>query len=539
MNRDIFVRAHTVTPEKKKKQSKNRDCAPRWPDRVLVFDTETTIDTRQDLTFGAYRLCQLAEGRYICSEEGLFHTDDLNTHQRKVLQAYIANQFAEIEVKSFPPKLDLKLYSRAEFVEKVFWKAIKNEAMIVGFNLPFDLSRIAVDWRTGDNDRWSLILSLRRSQKTGEMEPNPHRPRIRIRSKDSHSAFITLARPQKPEEWPDRVRFLDLHTLAFALFGEPLGLEDLCKKLVIPGKIKHEPTGRITASEIEYCRGDVRATTGALNALKREFEQHPLSLHPDRAYSPASMAKAYLDAMGIVPPKMKFRVSNRVLGIAMQAYYGGRAECRVRRIPVPVVLTDFKSQYPTVNTLLGNWNVLTAKSLSFVDATNEVRRLLGKITMEDIFNPKLWRKFPFYALVRPDEDILPVRAVYNGETQNIGVNALSSDRPIWFAGPDVIASVLLAGKVPHIEKAICMVPHGRQTGLKATNLRGMVSIDPRRHDFFRYVVEQRELHKSNDTLGGFLKVLANSGSYGLFVEITPGTAVQASKDQGFFGGELV
>ena len=49
-----------------------------------------------------------------------------------------------------------------------------------------------------------------------------------------------------------------------------------------------------------------QATAGALNGLKREFDLHPLSLRPDRAYSPASMAKAYLDRMGILPPGQKF-----------------------------------------------------------------------------------------------------------------------------------------------------------------------------------------------------------------------------------------
>ena len=66
------------------------------------------------------------------------------------------------------------------------------------------------------NDGWSLVLSLRRSRKTGELEPNPDRPRIRITSKDSKSAFFSLMRPRIPEEWPV-ARFLDLHTLAFAL----------------------------------------------------------------------------------------------------------------------------------------------------------------------------------------------------------------------------------------------------------------------------------------------------------------------------------
>ncbi len=86
-------------------------------------------------------------------------------------------------------------------------------------------------------------------------------------------------------------------------------------------------------------------------------------------------------------------------------------------------------------------------------------------------------RFKFFALVRPDNDILPTRTIYNGTTQNIGINYLTSKEPIWFAGPDIIASILLTGKVPHIEKAIRVVPHGKQTGLGATSLRGMVEVD--------------------------------------------------------------
>lgn len=521
MNHDIFLRAHTIVSEKKEKKGTLPIHGPKWPDQVLIFDTETSIDTKQDLTFGAYRLCQLSGNRYICFEEGLFPTDDLDSTQRKVLASYVAERFAEIEAKSFPPKLRLKLHSRAGFIERVFWKAIKSDAMIVGFNLPFDLTRIAADWRAGRNSTWSLILSLRRSRKTGQMEPNPYRPRVRIRPKDSKSAFIELTRPQKPEEWPRTARFLDLRTLAFALFAESMGLDNLCKKLKLPGKIEHEPTGNVTSSEIDYCRQDVKATTGVLNGLKEEFDLHPISLEPNQAYSPASMAKAYLDAMGVITPKEKFNVPEHFPGIAMQSYYGGRAECRVRRVPVPVIHTDFKSQYPTVNTLMENWKVLTAERLSFDDAIKEVRKLIESVSLRDLFDQKLWQKFRFFALVRPNKDILPVRTVYNGETQNIGINELNSDKPIWFAGPDVIASVLLSGRVPHIEKAIRMVAHGRQAGLKSTNLRGMVAIDPKRQDFFRHVVEQREIHKANTALAGFLKVLANAGSYGSFVEITP------------------
>jgi hypothetical protein len=487
-----------------------------------VFDTETTTDTSQALTFGAYRRCELVNGSYQCAEEGLFFPDDAPISTRRVLEAYVQREYPDIAVKSFPPTLRLVLQSRAQFIEKTFWKCVKHSGMIVGFNLPFDLSRLTVKWSPSRNRGWSLVMSLRRSRKTGRLEPNPHRPRVRITAKDSRSAFISLTRPQNPDEWPEG-RFLDVHTLAAALFDRSYTLADLCRDLDVPGKMDdYEPTGLVTDDEIAYCRADVRATVNALNGLKQEFDRHPIQLRPDRAYSPASIAKVYLEAMGILPPRDKFQMSDEELGIAMQAYYGGRAECRVRHLEVPVIHTDFTSQYPTVNALLGNWDVLTAKAVSFDDATDVVRKLLASVTLSDTFDRGFWKRLSFFALVEPNDDVLPVRAVYNGETQNIGINYLRSDQPIWFAGPDLVASKLQTGRAPKVLRAIRLVPHGTQRGLKTTSLRGMVEIDPRREDFFCRTVEQRQHHKStNEPLSHFLKTLGNSGSYGLFVEVTP------------------
>jgi hypothetical protein len=95
--------------------------------------------------------------------------------------------------------------------------------------------------------------------------------------------------------------------------------------------------------------------------VRAEFDQHPIELNPDGAYSPASIAKAYLTAMNIARPKGHFKVSGKAYGIAMQSYYGGRAECRIRKTPVPVVHTDFTSQYPTVNALLGKLGCAQSK----------------------------------------------------------------------------------------------------------------------------------------------------------------------------------
>jgi hypothetical protein len=512
---DIFVRAHTVVRPQ-------RPSPAKWPEHVLVIDTETTINIPQRLTFGVYWRCKLGAAGYQFVEEGLLYADALDVQQREVLERYVHDpkNVPGIEVKMFPPRIELNLYSQSKFLERVFWRAIRKAEMVVGFNLPFDLSQLALKSSPAGRGGWSLVMSLRKSRKTGEMEPNPERPRVVITSKDSKMAFIELGSILHRREWPNGGRFLDPRTLGWALRNESYNLEDACKAFNVPGKMKHKPTGRVTVKEINYCRQDARATVNLLNAMKREFDQHPFELRPDKAYSPASIAKAYLNVMRIAVPKAKFNVLDREQGIAMQGYFGGRAECRIRKTPVPIVHTDFTSQYPTVNALLGNWDLLTAESVGFEDSTDEVRKMLAEMELENTFNPSFWKRLSFFALVRPDRDILPVRTVYNGRTQNIGLNYLTSEKPIWFAGPDLVVSCLHTGKAPEILKAIRMVPHGQQQGLETSNLAGMVTINPGSDDFFCRVIEQKSEHKpSNKPLARFLKILGNSGSYGLFVEM--------------------
>ncbi len=295
----------------------------------------------------------------------------------------------------------------------------------------------------------------------------------------------------------------------------------LCEELKTEHqKFDHEPTGTITPEEIEYARQDVRCTVDVLNALKKEFDEHPIDLKPYNAYSPASVAKSYLDTMGITRPALKFNFPEKTLGIAMQSYYGGRSETRVRCAAVPVMPLDFTSQYPSCCALLGLFEVLTARSVKFINDTEKIRRFLKRIKLQLCFKRGMWKQAKFFALVKPDGDILPVRTVYNGATQNIGNNFLTSDTPLWFAGPDLIASVIRTGKVPHVIRAIRMVPHGKQAGMESVNLRGMVTVDPYKDDLFRKIIEQRKLNKSDEALYYWLKILANS-IYGFFVELNP------------------
>jgi len=215
-------------------------------------------------------------------------------------------------------------------------------------------------------------------------------------------------------------------------------------------------------------------------------------------------------------------ITPRILGICMQAYDGGRAEIHIRHTPVPVVYTDFLSQYPTVNTNLGLWRFLIAKKLTVENATKGVRTFLQGMTVDKLLDRRTWPKLNFFAMVRPDGDILPVRTNYGdvraSDQTNIGLNPLKSERGIWYAGSDIVGSYLLTGKVPEIIKAIRLRPVGVQKGLRVVSL-GESTIDPRKDDFFKKVIEERKGRNKTDPLYYFLKILANAGCYGIYAEV--------------------
>jgi hypothetical protein len=545
-SKDVFFRSHVVELDKKELLPSTY-AEPKWPEFALVFDTETTLDPKeQALLFAFYRVCRLTIRGYECIEEGIVHADNISDADLRIINAYTGR--FESEVCSLDFDEEIHVYTRAEFVERVFFEAIKSKSMIVAFNAPWDLSRLSVGHRRSRNRAWTMILSQRISKKTGQLEPNPERPCLRITSKDSKAAFYSLTKPFRPEEWPlykvgEKTRLvcrvLDLRTLAWSLFNKNYSLKSACESLdAKQRKIDHDPAGTITIEELEYGRQDVRCTVEVLNILKEEFDKHPIKLHPDKSVSPASVGKAYLREMGIIPPMQKFAVADYFHGIAAQGYFGGRAECRIRNTPVPVVLTDFSSQYPTVNSLLGNIEILTAATLSFEEATEEVQSFLDRVTLDNCFDQGLWKELRFFARFRPDADVLPVRAEFSdeGSTKNIGVNYFTSAEPVWLAGPTLVVAKLESGKVPQIEKAYRLVPQGRQKGLKPTNLRGMVEISAGSDDLFRVMVEQKEIYKkTNKPLSDFLKTCANSTSYGMFFELTPQQTRKPTKVRVFSG----
>jgi hypothetical protein len=538
---DLFLRALAVPVVKESKRKKRTNDAeehnlatdePKWPDSVIVFDTESRITVDQSLTFGVWGRCKSVGLNYEVIEQGIFYADDLPANELKILRAYM--ETAVSDVRSFPPRIPL--YSRLQFMKKVFWPALKKHgAMVVGFNLGYDLTRIALEWKEGNKGEWSLVMMQYPNGKE-----HCDYPRIMITPIDSKKQIIKLWLPWKKNqhEWKDagrRIHFLDLRTLLWALFNRSYSLRTACdnesgpfKGQNLPQKDEHEPTGEVTPEEIEHCRQDVRCTLALLNACKQEFDKHPdLDLKPWNAYSPASFGKSYLGAMGIERPEIKFRLPNRKLGPWMQSYYGGRSECRIRHEVVPVVPVDFTSEYPSCCANLGLFKLLTARKLKVVDDMENVRCFVASVTREKCYDRKTWSELNFVARVVPDGDILPVRTVYDGVTQNIGSNYLHPNPvhpdPVYMAGPDLVAAVIQQpDKIPEIQQAFRIVPSGKQSGMRAVRLRGKVLIDPNDDsvDLFTKIIEERKRNKNDADLYYWLKVLANS-IYGFFVELIP------------------
>lgn len=529
------------------------DAADRPPRRVprrkrrphiahaLIFDTETTIDQTQALKFGVFgyaRIDDTTVTTVTTVAEGLLHADELPAADVQRLAGYARSRKANVDLTylGVEPNWELQVLSRGNFVKQWIWHVgyphgtRRDPAMLVMFNAPFDLSRLAVDTGDARADMFGGFSLVLWTDEQGK--PAAWRPRVAIKNLDSKRAIKKFRRLERGQH-DFAGHFLDLRTLVFALTGDSHTLDSACAAFGVPGKDTQPALGQISDETIDYCRQDVAATTGLLQAALQEYAKHPIDLQPTVAYSPASIAKSYLQAMGIQPRlAAQPDFPPEVLGYAMSAFYGGRAEIHLRHLPVPIALVDFTSMYPTVDTLMNIWALVTASRVDVVDVTDEVNELLASTTVDDWFTPQAWKQLVTIVEIDPDGDVVPVRAGYRDRDWSIGVNALHADESFWFTLPDLVASTLLSGRPPRVRRALRFVAAEPQTGLQPVKLRGEVSIDPNTEDFFQRVVEARQQlrqetpgHKyetcscESCRTGRFLKVLANSGSYGIYAEM--------------------
>lgn len=490
------------------------------PKDSLVFDTETTTDHRQSLRVGAY---QLRTGGKL--KEGLFFD------KRNISRADLRT------IRTYACAHGFRLLTVREFVDFiVYCEAYQTGMGIIGFNLPFDLSRIALESATARSlsDAFTLKLSDHASN-----------PRLQIKNISSKMALIKFValgdggknstkwrgNPKAPREGV----FIDVKTVASALYGpKSFSLEQLCIFLDTKTKkvASDEHGGPITPEYLDYLRNDVQATWECHEKLKAAYRVHGLHQTPlQRVYSEASIGKAYFKEMGIRPwLEVQPDFPPPLIGKLMSGYFGGRAEVHIRREIVRVLYADFASMYPTICRLMGLWQHMTAQGDNFHDSTTATRALLAQVKPDDLQNPTAWRSLCTLVEVLPDGDILPSRAKF-GEDLNtvIGLNYLHSQKPLWYTLADCIASKFLTGQIPKIIRAITFTPRDQQMGLMPIDFAGNPEyrVDPRTDDLFKRVIEFRNDIKSmpKEDQTNLLKAvekaakqLANSAGYGMNIE---------------------
>lgn len=516
----IAVRAYSERPDRAPLGSRlpRPDVDPsEW---TLVFDCETTIDAVQQLCFGFF---QVWRGEAPAREGVFVDSTIITTAEQALLRRYTKTH-------------NLELITAAQFRTAIFLKyGYVRQATIVGFNLPFDISRIAV-----------AHGSARREMRGGfsfDLTGNAADPRVRVKHLSPRAALIDFGIPggqETPRAWRKRGKrvpayrghFVDIKTLASALISRRFSLQTLAAYLGTPSQ-KHETGehGRITQAYLDYARADVQVTWECFLELSRRYAKHGLAKNSDRMLSEASIGKAYLQQMGIKPllgcdpsfPRERF-------GEIFCAYYGGRAEVRNRRVVCEVLYCDFKSMYPTVNSLMGLWAFVIGHGMTVTDTTNETRSFLESITPKDLQKPETWKKMCSLVRLKADGDILPVRAKYNDETYTIGLNNLTTSEPLWYTLADCIVSKLLTGRCPQIEKALTYRPGSLQDGLVPTKILGRddFTIDPTKDDLFTRLVDLRDEAKTRRSPEEkALKIIANSTSYGIFIEVNRDDAPKA------------
>src|SRR4029434_6478403 len=152
-----------------------------WANFALVFDCETTTDLREDLNFLWWRFCELKAGGYVCQREGVVYRDDLGAKSLSLIHEFACGKRADVE-DGCPE--DILVQSRTQFVNGEFWQALRARAVIVNFNAPFDLSRLALAFPEARNKNtgWAMELWKYRGQR------EKLKPKITLKPKDSRAA---------------------------------------------------------------------------------------------------------------------------------------------------------------------------------------------------------------------------------------------------------------------------------------------------------------------------------------------------------------
>ena len=536
----------------------NTECVTSETASLPGFDGDRWAWEGQALLFGCAVIGPTHDWRI--EREVIFYRDDLPEGGLAMLRQYVEERTYRHGArprKQGDPEPHLKwrderhvvvqLLPLSQFLKLFYRIAYEDRALVIGFNLAFDLTRLAADWhevKKGNSvGGWHLDLWTFTDPTTGKKRPSAGwRPAIILKRIAPNVTFIefTGRRGGKDGTQGSRYRgeFLDVLNLAHGLTGRHWTLAELWAAFTGEVRDKRIQPGRIAADNIDHRRAELREKVSLAETLLELFDRlHPVSrgargrLSETRLYSPGGLARAYLTAGGFSPPA----VPKDRLGPCAAAFFGGWAEVQVRG-RVPVVHVDFRRQYQTVFLLQRMQELLAAEHLTFIEDTEAIRAFAERVTLDDLLRPETWLKLNALCWIKPAGEIIVGRWAFDDRpnTASLGRFSLAmaprySDEPVVVNLAEVITAKLLSGRPPEIVRAERIVPEGRQH-LAKTRLFGGTTFDPKKDQLFKVLVEEGERFSRGigpyaqipvpvrEVILPSLKAIGNVGCFGALIE---------------------
>jgi hypothetical protein len=266
---DLYFRVHTtpVTPQKEYRSRRHST----QPKDALIFRCATTGDEKNELLFGAYICAERKGAEYMAKDIGLFYREG-HPEESRALTRFVKNSAYE-------------LGSEEEFRRGVLLKYLKARALIVAYDAPREISRIAIKWNKSAKTRrgFSFYFRMFRDKKTGKMRPSGFEPGISIESIDAAKAIYRPikykfhdkdAEQEEEDKKFSNVHILDLKTLTSVLTGEVHSFPSACAIFGAPASRGRKSYSRVTKPAIERLLRDVTAELELLNHLKKEFDRY-------------------------------------------------------------------------------------------------------------------------------------------------------------------------------------------------------------------------------------------------------------------------
>lgn len=210
---DIALRCYVepLPAKHKRAETRPRPKIPRpWvrPKALLVLDTETATDrTRtmpgfagpewsaypQSLLFGTARLYVRDRKEWRWTDEWLFYPDELPEYGLSALREWVDGHTERVGASTFLRGTRTRFHfcALSAFLRDFYYVAYEGQALVCGFNLPYDLSRLA--WNAGparDRFEGGFRLDLYSYLKGRSRKRDPYRPGIRVKNLGGHKASM-------------------------------------------------------------------------------------------------------------------------------------------------------------------------------------------------------------------------------------------------------------------------------------------------------------------------------------------------------------